>query len=180
MQTIQSVAVFCGSKPGKNPLYIEHTKQLGSLLANDNISIIYGGGSIGIMGAIANAAMQNGGTVIGIIPQLLVEWEQQHDGITELIIVDSMHNRKKLIYEKSDAVIILPGGNGTLDELFETLTWNTLKIHEMKVFILNSDGFYNHLFNHLDKMQEEGFLYDDWRKRIVVCSNPEEVMEALK
>ncbi len=175
MQKIQSVAVFCGSKSGKSPLYIEHATQLGILLAKENIKLIYGGGSVGIMGAIADAIMHHGGEVIGIIPQLLVEWEQQHDNITELIVVDNMHTRKKLIYEKSDAVIILPGGNGTLDELFETITWNTLKIHEMKVFILNSNGFYNHLIHHLDKMHEEGFLYDDWRSRIIVCHHPEEI-----
>lgn len=179
MQKINSVAVFCGSKSGKNPLFITHATQLGALLAKENINIVYGGGSVGIMGAVANAAMQNAGKVIGIIPQLLVEWEQQHNEITELMVVDGMHTRKKLIYEKSDAIIILAGGNGTLDELFETITWNTLKIHEMKVYILNSDGFYNHLLHHLDKMLEEGFLYDDWRKKIVVCNNPMEVIQNL-
>ncbi len=180
MQNIKSIAVFCGSKSGKNPLFIEQATQLGTLLAKRNIKLVYGGGSVGIMGAVANAVMQNNGEVIGVIPQLLVEWEQQHNSITELIVVNDMHTRKKLIYEKSDAVIILPGGNGTLDELFETITWNTLKIHEMKVYILNSGGFYNHLLHHLDKMLEEGFLYDDWRNKIVVCDNPEEILYCLR
>jgi uncharacterized protein (TIGR00730 family) len=180
MQNIQSVAVFCGSKSGKNPLFIEHATTLGKLLTNQNIKLIYGGGSVGIMGAIANSMMQNGGEVIGIIPKLLVEWEQQHNDITELIVVDDMHSRKKLIYEKSDAVIILAGGNGTLDELFETITWNTLKIHEMKVFILNTAGFYNNLIAHLSAMEQEGFLYDNWQSRIIVCTTPDEIVEHLK
>jgi uncharacterized protein (TIGR00730 family) len=179
MQNIQSVAVFCGSKSGKNPLFIEHATALGRLLTNQKIKLIYGGGSVGIMGAIANSMMQNGGEVIGIIPKLLVEWEQQHNAITELIVVDDMHTRKKLIYEKSDAVIILAGGNGTLDELFETITWNTLKIHEMKVFILNTAGFYDNLIAHLSTMEQEGFLYDNWQSRIIVCSTPEEIIEQL-
>jgi hypothetical protein len=179
MQKNNSVAVFCGSKSGKNPLFIDHATQLGILLAKKNINIIYGGGSVGIMGAVANAAMQNKGVVIGVIPQLLVAWEQQHNDISELIVVENMHVRKRMIYEKSDAVIILAGGNGTLDELFETITWNTLKIHEKKIFILNTAGFYNHLLHHLDKMFEEGFLYDDWRDRIVVCNNPTEIMNGL-
>lgn len=179
MQNIQSVAVFCGSKSGKNPLFIEHATDLGKLLTNQKIKLIYGGGSVGIMGAIANSMMLNGGEVIGIIPKLLVEWEQQHSDITELIVVDDMHSRKKLIYEKSDAVIILAGGNGTLDELFETITWNTLKIHEMKVSILNTAGFYNNLIAHLSTMEQEGFLYDNWQSRIIVCTTPEEIIEQL-
>ncbi len=179
MQNVKSVAIFCGSKSGKNPLFFEHATQLGLLLSKKNIKIIYGGGGVGLMGAIATATMQNGGHITGIIPKLLVEWEQQHNEISELIIVDNMHVRKRLIYEKSDAVIILPGGNGTLDELFETITWNTLKIHALKVFILNTDGFYTHLLNHLDKMFTEGFLYDDWRSKIVVCNNPIEIIEGL-
>ena len=180
MQNIKSIAVFCGSKSGKNPLYIEQAALLGNYLAKEKIKLIYGGGSVGIMGAIANAVMQNNGEVIGIIPQLLVEWEQQHDTITELIVVEDMHVRKKVIYEKSDAVIILPGGNGTLDELFETITWNTLKIHQMKVFILNVAGFYNNLLAHLDTMFEEGFLYEDWRQRIIVCEDAEEVILSIR
>lgn len=179
MQNIQSVAVFCGSKSGINSSFLEQTKQLGSFLVKEKIKLIYGGGSVGLMGAVANAVMENGGEVIGIIPKLLVEWEQQHNGITNLIVVDDMHIRKKMMYEMSDAAIILPGGNGTLDELFEMLTWNTLKIHEMKVFILNIDGFYNHLLAHLNTMQEQGFLYGNWQDRIIVCSNANEVITAI-
>jgi uncharacterized protein (TIGR00730 family) len=140
---IKSLAVFCGSKTGNNPLFEDHAKQLGHILSSKNITLIYGGGNKGIMGAVANAVLEKNGKVIGIIPQVLTEWEAHHTGITELIIVDNMHTRKKMLYEKCDAAIILPGGFGTLDELFEMLTWNQLSIHSKKIFILNTAGFYN-------------------------------------
>ncbi|MFY7965838.1 MAG: TIGR00730 family Rossman fold protein [Chitinophagaceae bacterium] len=179
MQNIQSVAVFCGSKSGNNPTFLEQTTLLGYYLGKEKIKLVYGGGSVGLMGAVANAVMENGGEVVGIIPELLVQWEQQHNGITNLIVVDNMHTRKKMMYEMSDAAIILPGGYGTLDELFEMLTWNTLKIHEMKVFILNVDGFYSNLLAHLNTMQEQGFLYDNWKDRMIVCNNVNELTAAI-
>lgn len=180
MNKINSVAVFCGSKSGANPLFIEHAKQLGKLLAQQNIKLIYGGGSIGIMGGLANAMLDNKGKVVGIIPKLLVEWEQQHNNLTELIITDDMHSRKKLLYEMSDAAIILAGGYGTLDELFELITWNNLKIHEKKVYILNTSGFYNAIIQHIETMQQEGFLYDNWKNRIIVCNDANEIIELIK
>ncbi len=179
MQLINSIAIFCGSKTGNNPSFINQTKILGEQLAKNNISIIYGGGSVGLMGAVANAAIEHNGKVIGIIPKLLVEWEQEHKNITELIVVENMHIRKKMIYEMSDAAIILPGGFGTLDELFEMLTWNTLKIHEKKIFILNVDGFYTHLIQHIQKMQSENFLYDYWNDRIFVCYSTDEIITKI-
>ncbi len=119
---IQSLAVFCGSKNGTNPVFSQHAAELGKLMAENNIRLIYGGGSAGLMGIIADSVMQQGGAVTGIIPKLLLEWEVQHRGITELIISDDMHERKRKIYSISDAALILPGGFGTLDELFEVLT----------------------------------------------------------
>ncbi len=177
MQNIQSIAVFCGSKSGENKKFIVETKIIGKFLGTSQITLIYGGGKVGLMGAIANAVLETKGKVIGVIPKVLVEWEQQHNDITELFVVDDMHIRKKMIYEKSDAAIILPGGNGTLDELFEMLTWNTLKIHEKKVFILNIDGFYDALILHFSKMQAENFLYEDWRQRIIICKDAEDFMQ---
>jgi len=168
----KSMAVFCGSKLGNNTLFIAHAKELGALLAKNNIILIYGGGGVGLMGALANAALDNNGKVIGVIPEILLEWEQEHKGVTELKVVSDMHVRKKTMYELSDAAIILPGGNGTLDELFELITWNTLKIHEKKIYILNSAGYYNHLIAHLDNMMEQGYLYEDWKKRITVVDTP--------
>ena len=118
---IQSVAVFCGSKTGKNPAFMEAAKDLGKVLATKNISLIYGGGSVGIMGAIADSVMQHNGIVIGVIPEILVAWEQQHKNITELRVVEDMHIRKKMMYELCDAAIVMPGGYGTLDEMFEII-----------------------------------------------------------
>jgi uncharacterized protein (TIGR00730 family) len=173
--SITSLAVFCGSKTGNNPLFEKHATQLGYLLAEKNITLIYGGGNKGIMGAIANAVLEKEGKVTGIIPQLLTDREHSHHGITELIVVEDMHVRKKMLYEKCDAAIILPGGFGTLDELFEMLTWNQLNIHNKKIFILNSAGFYDHLLGHAKKMQEEHFLYDAVEERINVLSSPDDL-----
>ena len=170
---IKSLAVFCGSKTGNNPLFEAHAKELGQILADKKVTLIYGGGNKGIMGAVANAALENNGKVIGIIPQVLLEWEAHHNGITELIVVDNMHTRKKMLYEKCDAAIILPGGFGTLDEFFEMLTWNQLNIHNKKIFILNTAGFYNHLLAHAKTMQQESFLYDTVEERITIINLPE-------
>jgi uncharacterized protein (TIGR00730 family) len=131
------------------------------------------------MGAIANAMMDNGGKVIGVIPSVLVEWEHGHHGITDLKVVSDMHVRKKMMYELCSAAIVLPGGNGTLDELFEMLTWNTLNIHNKKIVLLNSNGYYNHLIAHIDLMFEQGFLYEVWRERLIVCHNPAEIIACL-
>ncbi len=176
---IQSVAVFCGSKTGKNPLFARHTAELGKYIGLLKLKLVYGGGSTGLMGLIANTALAEGCTVIGFIPELLKEWEHHHKGISELHIVPDMHTRKKMMYEQSDAAIILPGGFGTLDELFEMLTWNQLKIHNKKIYILNSDGFYNHLLLHLRQLEKEGFLYDSVDDRISFCESPLEVFNHI-
>jgi uncharacterized protein (TIGR00730 family) len=172
---MRSLAVFCGSKNGTNPLYAEHAAQLGRIMAENRVKLIYGGGSAGIMGAIADAVMEYGGAVTGIIPKLLLEWEVQHQGITELIICDDMHIRKRTIYSLCDAALILPGGFGTLDELFEILTWNQLTIHNKPIFILNSGGFYDHLLQHIRLMKEEQFLYEAAEKSITIVNDPGEL-----
>lgn len=176
---VQNVAVFCGSKPGANPLYHNHAAELGQRLARAGIALVYGGGGRGLMGAVADGVMAEGGTVLGIIPQLLVEWEAQHQGITELRVVDDMHIRKRTIYEACDAAIILAGGFGTLDELFEILTWNALKIHDKKIIVLNSAGFYDHLAAHCRRMYEDGFLYREWESSMQFCETPAEVISVL-
>lgn len=177
---ISSLAVFCGSKSGNNPLFEEQAAELGCLLAQENVTLIYGGGNKGIMGAVANAVLENNGKVIGIIPKVLTEWEAHHEGITELIIVDTMHTRKLMLYEKCDAAIILPGGFGTLDELFEMLTWNQLSIHDKKIFILNTSGYYNHLIAHIINMENENFLYDRIEDKIVILDDVEEMLPYLQ
>jgi uncharacterized protein (TIGR00730 family) len=176
---INSMAVFCGSKSGSNPLFTEHAKQLGRLIAEENIVLIYGGGNRGLMGTMANAVLENNGKVIGIIPQVLNEWEHQHEGISELIVVENMHIRKRLLYEKCDAAIILPGGYGTLDEVFEMLTWNQLSIHNKKIFFLNTDGFYDHLMQHIRLMMQEEFLYGDPDEKITMLHQAEELLPFL-
>ncbi|MGC4102693.1 LOG family protein [Ferruginibacter sp.] len=176
---ITSLAVFCGSKSGNNPLFEAHAKTLGHILAEKNITLIYGGGNKGIMGAVANAVLEKGGKVTGIIPQLLTDREHSHQGITELIVVDNMHVRKRMLYEKCDAAVILPGGFGTLDELFEMLTWNQLSIHNKEIYVLNTAGFYDHLLAHAKMMQQENFLYDKVEDRLTVLTVPEEIKNFL-
>lgn len=171
---INALAVFCGSKHGNNPLYSAHAATLGKFLSGKNITLIYGGGSKGIMGAIADAMMANKGKVIGIIPKKLVEWEHQHEGITDLVVVEDMHTRKKRMYDLCDAALILPGGFGTLDEFFEMVTWNQLSIHDKKIFMMNSANYFEHLFHHLEKMENEGFLYETITDRVTVVNTPEE------
>lgn len=176
---IKSIAVFCGSKSGNNPLFEEHARQLGNILAQHGITLIYGGGNKGLMGAVANSVLEKSGKVIGIIPQLLTDREHSHHGVTELIVVDNMHIRKQMLYEKCDAAIILPGGFGTLDELYEMLTWNQLSIHDKKIFILNTDGFYNSLLSHNIIMQQQGFLYDKLEDRIIIIDAPNQLENHL-
>ncbi|HMR92268.1 MAG TPA: TIGR00730 family Rossman fold protein [Chitinophagaceae bacterium] len=172
---VQSLAVFCGSRFGNNPLYKEHTAALGRLMARYHISLVYGGGSVGLMGCIADEVMLGNGKVIGVIPQVLVDWERQHRGISQLIVVPDMHTRKKQMYELCDAAVILPGGFGTMDEFFEMLTWNQLSIHDKQLFILNSAGYYDHLVAHIHHMRQEGFLYEEVADRIQMLRTPEEI-----
>jgi uncharacterized protein (TIGR00730 family) len=176
---IRSIAVFCGSKTGANPLFEEHTRLLGSLLAEHNITVIYGGGNKGLMGAVANATLEANGKVIGIIPKMLSEREHQHQGLTEITVVETMHIRKQMLYEKSDAAIILPGGYGTLDEVFEMLTWNQLSIHDKKIFFLNSGGFYDHLIAHIYAMDKENFLYSHPDSQMTVLREPTDLLQYL-
>jgi uncharacterized protein (TIGR00730 family) len=177
--SIKAIAVFCGSKSGNNKIFEEHTKALGEIFAEKNITIIYGGGNKGLMGAVANGALENNGKVIGIIPELLKEQEHLHDTLTETHVVADMHVRKKMLYEKCDAAIILPGGYGTLDEVFEMLTWNQLKIHSKKIFFLNSEGFYDHLIAHISKMDAENFLYTHPLEQITVITDPKDIRQYL-
>lgn len=176
---IKKLAIFCGSKKGNNELYEIQAKELALILATKKIELIYGGGKNGLMGVVADTVMDNGGIVRGVIPQILTEWEHQHDNISELLVVDDMHIRKRKLYELCDAVIILPGGFGTLDELFEVLTWNQLSIHDKKVFILNTAGFYDHLIKHMHALANEGFLYGEINEQLTIINKPEELSPFL-
>jgi len=177
---INKLAIFCGSKTGKNELYEKDAVVLAGILAQQKIELIYGGGKSGLMGAVADTVMKRGGIVRGVIPQVLVEWEHQHDAISELFVVEDMHVRKRKLYELCDGAVILPGGFGTLDELFEILTWNQLSIHDKKIFILNTGGFYNHLFAHLQTMSEEGFLYGKLEEKLVMLNAPSDLLQHLQ
>jgi uncharacterized protein (TIGR00730 family) len=168
---IAAVAVFCGSKSGRNEQYRHDAEQLGRLLAKHHIQMIYGGGKAGLMGYVADAVLQGGGTVRGVIPKLLAEQERGHQTISELTVVESMHERKRLMYDRCDAAVILPGGFGTLDELFEMLTWNGLALHDKKIFLINTGGFYTYLLQHLHWLHTEGFLYDALEKQLTVLEN---------
>jgi len=176
---IRSVAAFCGSKNGSDHAFVNDARRLGEQLAENGIKVVYGGGSAGLMGSVADGALHKQGTVIGILPKLMVEWEVAHRKLTELIICDDMHERKKMIYARCDAAIILPGGFGTLDELFEVLTWNQLTIHDKLIGILNTNGFYDHLLNHLTHMKKIGFLYEGAYEKIHVRNTPEEMIKWL-
>jgi uncharacterized protein (TIGR00730 family) len=176
---INSLAVFCGSKNGNNPVYVNHAKELGKLLAKKNITLIYGGGGTGIMGAVADAMMEGGGKVIGIITKKLVDWEHQHESITDLSVVDDMHIRKQKMYDLCDAAVILPGGVGTLDEFFEMVTWNQLSIHDKEIYIINSDNFFDFLLKHIQQMEKQGFLYESVLERITVLDEPEQLLQYL-
>ncbi len=174
-----SVTVFCGSQCGDNPMYKQEAEALGRLLAQNNIKLIYGGGNSGLMGALANAMLQHGGNVTGVMPQLLIEKEKMHTSLTTLHQAEDMHSRKKLLYSLADVAIILPGGIGTLDEMFEIVTWNNLSIHNKKIILLNTARFYDNLLQHLQQMQNEGFLYNDWKAMVTVCEHSDNVLHAL-
>ncbi len=175
----QAVAVFCGSKHGSNPIYTSDATTLAKELALLGLDIVYGGSKKGIMGDLANSALANGASVTGIIPSMLLAWEHEHESLTQLIITKDMHERKRTMYEMGVAGIVLPGGFGTLDEMFEMLTWNQLSIHDKKIYILNSGGFYDHLIKHMELLASNGFLYDPLWNRINTFENPTDFVAPL-
>jgi hypothetical protein len=161
------LAIFCGSSSGNDPVYRNQAALLGQILARRGIRIIYGGGRVGLMGVLANAAMEAGGEVTGVIPGFLQIKEVAHQGLTEMITVNSMHERKALIERRSDGAIALPGGFGTMDEMFEMLTWAQLGLHRKPVGLLNVNGFFNPLLQMMDQMTSEGFLRPDYRDLVI-------------
>lgn len=151
MPSLNSIAVFCGSSSGQNPAYISHAEALGMLMASKGISLVYGGSKRGVMGAVAQACLSAGGKVIGVIPDFLGNREIAHPNLTELITVKTMHERKMIMHKKSDALIALPGGFGTLEELFEMVTWSQLGIHKKPMGVLNVDGYYDDIEHFIKK-----------------------------
>ncbi|MFN8537672.1 MAG: TIGR00730 family Rossman fold protein [Thermomicrobiales bacterium] len=167
-RAIRRICVYCGSSMGENPVYRETARQIGELLATSGIGLVYGGGNVGLMGVLADAALAAGGEVIGIIPGDLVRREVGHPGLTDLRIVGTMHERKALMADLSDAFLALPGGMGTLDELFEILTWAQLGIHNKPVGLLNTNNYYAPLIALLDHMTTERFLRPEHRALALV------------
>ena len=176
---MKRIAVFCGSKLGHLPSYELAAKRLGKLMAETGLGLVYGGGNIGLMGAIADSVIAGGGEAIGVIPRFLVEKEQAHSGLSQLIEVNSMHDRKLEMHRLADAFIILPGGFGTMDELFETLTWRQLGMHEKPMGILNIDGFYDSFFTFLHKTVESGFVSVECRNSLISAEDPAVLLQLL-
>ena len=157
-QRQRAVAVFCAAAEGAQPAYRDAARKLGQELAQRRIGLIYGGARLGLMGAVADAVLEGGGHVVGVIPQVLVDHEIAHKGVQQLHVVDTMHTRKKLMGDLADAFLILPGGFGTLEELFEVLAWQTLKLHAKPVVLVNVAGFYDKLLEFLDACEHQGML----------------------
>jgi len=176
---IRNVAVFCASAIGTHSVYIDAAEELGRSLARRNIGLVYGGSNVGLMKAVAEAALASNGKVIGVIPEVLVDLEVAHHGITELHITSTMHTRKALMGEKADAFIALPGGFGTFEELFEVLAWHTLKIHSKPILLLNVHGFYDKLLVFLDHCVAEGMLKLKSRELLLVADNVEDALAQL-
>jgi uncharacterized protein (TIGR00730 family) len=178
-EPIKNVAVFCASADGVDPAYREAAVDLGSALARCNVGVVYGGAKVGLMQAVAEAALAEGGRVIGVIPTVLVDLEVAHDGLSELHVTDTMHTRKALMSDRSDAFIALPGGFGTFEELFEVLAWQTLKLHAKPILLLNTNGFYDKLLEFLDYCVTQGMLSQQKRDIVLVVSTVEEALRVL-
>ena len=179
MSELNRICVFCGSSSGIRPAYSQAAATVGRLLAMQGSSLVYGGGKVGLMGTLADSVLAAGGKVIGVIPRALMLKEVGHTGLTELRIVDTMHERKALMAELSDAFIALPGGYGTLDEFCEVLTWAQLGLHNKPCGILNVDGYYDPLLELFQQAIAEGFLQEEHGKMLTVESDPQKLLQQL-
>lgn len=176
---VRSLCVFCGSTHGLNPAFATATRELGQLLASRRIDVVYGGGNVGLMGVLADAVLDAGGRITGVIPHALVARELAHQRLTESHVVHSMHERKALMAELSDAFVAVPGGIGTLEELIEVYTWSQLGIHDKACGVLNVKGYYDHLAALLDHAVAEGFLRPEHRAVLSVAGEPAELLDRL-
>lgn len=174
-----NICLFCGSSTGQHPLFASHAREVGVLIAENEHSLVYGGGNIGLMGIVADAVMENNGKVIGIIPSFLAEREVAHQGITQLEIVGTMHQRKMRMAELSDAFLVLPGGWGTLDETAEILTWKQLGLIKQPVILLNTHRFFDPLLKQMKDMAAEGFLRSENLNSFQVVNSPQEIFALI-
>ena len=177
---MKKVCVYCGSSPGKSPEYIASARELANELVTRNIGLVYGGASVGIMGELADTVLAGGGEVIGVIPQSLVDKEVSHSGLTELRIVNSMHERKAIMAEISDGFIALPGGLGTIEELFEVLTWSQLGLHKKPCALLNVKQYYSSLCSFLDHAVDEQFVKPNHREMLLVEKRSSKLLDAME
>jgi uncharacterized protein (TIGR00730 family) len=177
---MERVLVFCGSSPGRLPAYVEAARELGGLLAAAGLATVYGGASVGLMGALADGALAAGGEVVGVIPRHLSDAEITHPGLTKLHITETMHERKALMLSLADAVIALPGGAGTLDELFEVLTWSQLGLHTKPIGLLDVAGYYGPLLGFLDHAVTERLLRSEQRDSLLVATDPAAMLARVR
>ena len=180
MTAIKSLAVFCGSRVGINPAYADAGRILGQGLAQAGIRLVYGGGRIGIMGVVADAVLGAGGTVLGVIPEFLKQWEVFHEGVTEMVVTESMHVRKRRLYEESDAFLIMPGGLGTFDEAFEIITWRQLRLHDKPILLCNVMGSIEPLVATIDHAIAQGFADPACRNLFEVIEGVPATLQRLK
>ena len=180
MKEKKSICVFCGSSGKVDEVYRQAASQLGTLVGAKGFDLVYGGGHVGLMGLVADAALASGSSVLGVIPKFLQDYEIGHDGLDELIVTDNMHDRKRLMYGRSDAFVILPGGLGTLDETFEVLTWTQLGLSAKPVVLANINGFWNPLLALVDHLVSSGFAREENRSILQVADNMEEVFQMIE
>ncbi|HZH44561.1 MAG TPA: TIGR00730 family Rossman fold protein [Lysobacter sp.] len=177
---MKSICVYCGSNAGAKPVYAERAADLGRRIAAEGLTLVYGGGNVGLMGVVADAALEAGGEVIGVIPEHLVQWEVAHRGLTRLDVVGSMHERKARMFDLADGFVALPGGFGTLDEMFEMLTWRQLGLGDKPCAFLDVDGFYAPLIQMLDRMVAERFLHPDQRADVWYGESQDALLEWMR
>jgi uncharacterized protein (TIGR00730 family) len=181
LDNIKAVCVYCGSSSSVSDSYKDAARRLGQEFVKHDVRLVYGGGDVGLMGLIADSVMDNGGKVTGYIPQYLNEFEKGHTGISELFVVDSMHERKRLMFERSDAFVILPGGFGTLDEICEIITWRQLRLHSKPVVFVNINNYWSALFDtFVDHMIAEKFVRPEHKKFYMIVDNVEDVLPTLE
>ncbi|QER40876.1 TIGR00730 family Rossman fold protein [Acinetobacter suaedae] len=174
------IALYCGSRTGNKPIYRDTAIELAQHIANQSFGIVYGGASIGLMGQVADTVLEHGGEVVGVIPEFMLDYEIAHNQLTELHIVQSMHERKALMAERASAFIALPGGLGTFEEILEIATWGQLNQHQKPMIIYNVNRFYDALIAQLDHAVEEGFLPPQHRAKVIICENPEQISNVIK
>ena len=177
---VRSVCVFCGARPGHDPKYMATAAAVGQMLAEDGRRLVYGAGDVGLMGATARAVQEAGGKTFGVIPSHLVAWEVGKRDLTQYIVVETMHERKKVMFMNSDVIVVLPGGAGSLDEFFEVLTWRQLGLHQKPIFLLNTEGYWTPLIQLLDHVVAQGFAGENVKSFVQSVESVQDLRMALR